>query len=177
MQHEAIDFSKFCLEKARLDQAEEICGLINLTYRGEVGWTKETHIVQGNRTTRHEIESALNNPDAHFLVVNHPQQLAACIYVAKEQDNAYIGYFSVHPNLQGEGLGKHVLKQAESFALAHMGINKFVMFVVSQRAELIAFYERRGYIRTGIVEAYPVDLGIGVPIVDGLTIEYLEKIV
>jgi len=177
MQYELIDFSKSRLEKARFDQAEEICDLINLTYRGEVGWTKETHIVQGNRSTRDEIETALNNLDAHFLVVNIQQQLAACIYVAKEQDSAYIGYFSVLPNLQARGLGKQVLKQAESFALAHMDINKFVMFVVSQRPELIAFYERRGYRRTGIVEAYPVNLGIGVPKMDGLTIEYLEKVV
>ncbi len=170
-----MSFSNSRLEKARFDQAQAIGDLINLTYRGEVGWTKETHIVQGYRTTREEIEASLNNPDAHFLVVNHPQPLAACIYVAKEQDSAYIGYFSVHPDLQAKGLGKHVLKQAESYALAHMGINKFVMFVVSQRPELIAFYERRGYRRTGVVEAYPVDLGIGVPKVEGLTIEYLEK--
>jgi len=171
-----INLSKCCLEKARLNQSREICNLINLTYRGEEGWTKETHIVQGKRTTQHEIESTLVNPDSHFLVVNHQQQLAACIYVAKEQDSAYIGYFSVHPSLQGIGLGKYVLKQAEIFAIAHMDISKFVMFVVSQREELIAYYERRGYSRTGIIEAYPVDAGIGVPKVSGLTIEYLEKV-
>lgn len=168
-------FSNSYIEKARLDQAQAIGDLVNLTYRGEVGWTKETHIIQGYRTTREEIESSLGNPDAHFFVVNHVQLLAACIYVAKEQNSAYIGYFSVHPDLQAQGLGKQVLKQAETYALAHMDINKFVMFVVSQRPELIAFYERRGYRRTGVVEAYPVNLGIGIPKVEGLTIEYLEK--
>lgn len=172
-----MDYSHFYLEKARYDQAQAISNLVNLTYRGETGWTKETQIIQGDRTNRQEIEIILSKPNAHFLVVNYPQALAACIYVAKEQAHAYIGFFSVHPGLQGKGLGKHVLEQAETFAQRTMGVQKFVMFVVSQRPELIAFYERRGYLRTGRVEAYPLDLGIGVPKVSGLTIEYLEKII
>ncbi|WP_297325641.1 GNAT family N-acetyltransferase [Nitrosomonas sp.] len=172
-----MDYSHFYLEKAGYGQAQAISNLVNLTYRGEAGWTKETQIIQGDRTNRQEIEIALSKPNAHFLVVNQPQALAACIYVAKEQAHAYIGFFSVHPSLQGKGLGKHVLKQAETFAQRNMGVQKFVMFVVSQRPELIAFYERRGYSRTGRIEAYPLSLGIGVPKVAGLTIEYLEKII
>ncbi len=171
-----MDYPHFYLEKARYDQAQAISNLVNLTYRGEAGWTKETQIIQGDRTNRQEIEMVLSNPDAHFFVVNQSQALAACIYVAKEQEHAYIGFFSVHPDLQGKGLGKYVLEQAETFAQKNMGVQKFVMFVVSQRSELIAFYERRGYSRTGRIEAYPLHLGIGVPKIAGLTIEYLEKI-
>jgi ribosomal protein S18 acetylase RimI-like enzyme len=172
-----MDFSHFRLEKARSDQSQAICDLVNLTYRGETGWTRETHIIQGDRTHRQEIETVMSNPDAHFFVVNQPQILASSIYVAKEKERAYIGFFSVHPNLQGKGLGQHVLKQAEIFALKNMRVQKFVMFVVSQRQELIAFYERRGYSRTGRIETYPLHLGMGVPKVTGLTIEYLEKVI
>lgn len=172
-----MDFSHFRLEKARYGQVQAICDLVNLTYRGETGWTRETHIIQGDRTGRQEIETALSNPNAHFFVVNQSQTLVSCIYVAKEKEDAYIGFFSVHPSLQGKGFGKHVLQQAETFALQNMEIQRFVMFVVSQRPELIAFYERRGYSRTGRIEDYPLHLGIGVPKVTGLTIEYLEKLV
>jgi GNAT superfamily N-acetyltransferase len=175
MSPDPIDFSRFRLEKAQPNQSNKICGLINLTYRGEVGWTRETHIVQGNRTNRQEIEAAIINPDAHFFVVNQTRRLASCIYVEKQVNSAYIGFFSVHPSLQGRGIGKYILKQAETFALNELGTKKFIMFVVSQRSELIAFYERRGYARSGKIEAYPLHLGIGVPKVDGLTIEYLEK--
>jgi len=172
-----MDFSHFRLEKARYDQSQAICDLVNLTYRGETGWTTEASIIQGARTNRQEIETALSKPDAHFFVVNQPQALAACIYVAKEKEHAYIGFFSVHPGLQGKGLGKHVLGQAETFALQNMGTQKFVMFVVSQRSELISFYERRGYSHTGRIETYPLHLNIGIPKITGLTIEYLEKVV
>ena len=175
MKHAAIDFSEFRLEKAQLNQSREICNLVNLTYRGDIGWTRETQLIQGDRTNHHEIESAISKPDTHFLVVNQQQRLASCIYIAKEKDTAYIGFFSVHPSVQGKGYGKHVLKQAETYAQAKLGINKYIMFVVSQRPELIAFYERRGYTRTGRIETYPLHLGIGVPKVSGLTIEYLEK--
>ncbi len=171
-----MDFSRFCLEKADYGQSQTISDLVNLTYRGETGWTRETHIIQGDRTNRYEIETALLRPDAHFLVTYQAQLLASCIFVAKENEHAYLGFFSVHPSLQGRGLGKHVLGQAEIFAVETMGVRKFVMFVVSQRQELIAFYERRGYLRTGRIEAYPLHLRIGIPRINGLTIEYLEKI-
>lgn len=172
-----MDLSHFRLEKASQDQAQAIADLVNLTYRGETGWTRETHIIQGDRTNRQEVETAMSNPGARFFVINQPENLASCIYVAKEHDSAYIGFFSVHPNLQGKGLGKYVLDQAESFAQHTMRVHKFVMFVISQRPELIAFYQRRGYSRTGKIETYPLHLGIGVPKVPGLTIEYLEKII
>ena len=172
-----MDFSHFRLEKAGQEQAQAVADLVNLTYRGETGWTRETHIIQGDRTNRQEIETAMSNPDAQFFVINQPKNLASCIYVAKEHDYAYIGFFAVHPNLQGKGLGKYVLEQAEIFALSTLDVHKFVMFVISQRPELIAFYQRRGYLRTSRVETYPLHLGIGVPKISGLTIEYLEKVI
>ncbi len=140
-----------------------------------MGWTRETHIVQGNRTHLGEIVTAMNNPDVYLFVVKQNERVIACICVEKEENGAYIGLFSVHPDLQGKGIGKSVLQQAEDYALAKLGHSRCIMFVVSQRPELIAFYERRGYIRTGRVETYPLHLSIGIPRVKGLTIEYLEK--
>ena len=175
---ECLDLFDFCplqLKKARLEQCVEICDLINLTYRGEFGWSRETHIIEGNRTSEHEIASAITNPVAHFFVVIQRERLISCIYVAREDDCAYIGFFSVHPDFQAKGMGKQVLKQAELFALTQLNIQKYRMYVVSQRSELIAFYERRGYDRTGKIEAYPCHLGAGIPRINGLTIEYLEK--
>ena len=177
MRQVEANFSEFHLKLANPNQSLEISKLVNLTYRGEIGWTKETHIIKGDRTSHHEIASAISNPNAFFFVVNHQQCLASCIYVAQEKDSAFIGFFSVHPDLQGKGYGKHVLNQAEIFARENLSINKFIMYVVSQRPELIAFYERRGYARTGRVKTFPAHLKMGVPRVSGLTIEYLEKLI
>ncbi|SES66295.1 Ribosomal protein S18 acetylase RimI [Nitrosomonas marina] len=172
---ETIDLSQLILEPAVPVHCRDICDLINLTYRGETGWTRETHIIGGDRTNLDEISTAMAKPDARFYVVYLEQLLTACIYLSREQCHAYIGFFSVHPNYQGIGVGKHILHQAEDIARQELAARRIRMFVVSQRPELIAFYQRRGYQRIGSQEPYPLQLKIGVPKVDGLTIEYLEK--
>ncbi len=120
----------------------------------------------------------MEKPDARFYVVYLEHLLAACIYLAKEQyKTTYIGFFSVHPDFQGRGIGKYILQQAETIAKEQFSATKIRMYVVSQRPELIAFYERRGYQCTGLKNPYPLHLKIGVPKITGLTIEYLEKVV
>lgn len=37
------------------------------------------------------------------------------------------------------------------------------MYVLDARHELISFYERRGYAKTGTTEAYPIDAHVGMP--------------
>ncbi|MCB1984401.1 MAG: GNAT family N-acetyltransferase [Burkholderiales bacterium] len=170
-----MDLSRFTLKKATLDHCPDICDLVNLTYRGNTGWTRETHIIGGDRTNLGEITTAMTKSGARFYVVYLEQLLATCIYLSREQHHAYIGFFAVHPGLQGRGIGKHVLQQAETIAKQQMTATKIRMFVVSQRPELIAFYQRRGYQRIGGTEAYPLQLKIGIPKVAGLTIEFLEK--
>lgn len=167
--------SQFTLAQALPWHCRDICDLVNLAYRGERGWTRETHIIGGDRTTPGEIATALTKPGARFYVAYLQQRLIACIYLAKERHHAYIGFFSVHPDFQGQGVGGYILRQAEIIARHQLLTNKIRMFVVSQRAELIAFYRRRGYQRTGDQQAYPLQLKIGVPKVANLTIEYLEK--
>jgi hypothetical protein len=49
------------------------------------------------------------------------------------------------------------------------------MTVITLRAELIAFYERRGYRRTGIIKPFPTDVRFGLPRVERLEFEVLEK--
>ena len=49
------------------------------------------------------------------------------------------------------------------------------MLVISQREELVSYYERRGYIKIKINQDYPKNLDVGNPKTKGLTIEHLEK--
>lgn len=160
---------------AQREDIEEINQLVNLSYRGYDGWTRETEIVSGERSTLDEVSAYISDPDAHLLVVKENNQIIACICVEQKKENAYIGYFAVNPKYQGRGLGKLVLSKAEAFAKNVLKVTKFIMVVVSQREELIAFYERRGYKKTGEISKYPVHLNVGIPAVAGLTIEYLEK--
>jgi len=163
------------LELAELSRAEEICNLVNIAYRGDVGWTKETDIVEGDRTTILEIKAEIQKDNSFLLIALQDNEVISCVCLEKEDDQVYIGLFSVHPDLQGKGVGKNILLEAEEYAFSTLQVSKLVMVVVSQRVELISYYERRGYIKTGRVEEYPKHLNVGVPKSEGLTIEYLEK--
>ena len=88
---------------------------------------------------------------------------------------AYIGTLAVTPTYQNKGIAKQVLSQAEDFALRQLQVKQLFMVVITQRQELIAYYERRGYRRTGQIEPYPLHLNVGIPVTEGLTIEYLCK--
>jgi ribosomal protein S18 acetylase RimI-like enzyme len=70
-----------------------------------------------------------------------------------------------------------LLQQAESIAQRSWSVTRFVMYVISSRTELIAFYERRDYQRTGISIAFPEKPDLWVFKVPDLRLELLEKII
>ena len=94
-----------------------------------------------------------------------------------EEDGAgYFGMFSVVPGLQGGGIGKQVLAECERIARDDWRLPAMRMTVIDIRDELIAFYERRGYRRTGILKPFPYgDERFGLPQRDDLRFEVLEK--
>jgi len=166
---------KLELEAAREVHIEEICDLVNLAYRGKHGWTKETDLIGGDRLDVNEVKGYIENSNTYLLIALYCGEIVSCICIKKEGDSAIIGLFSVHPKLQGTGIGKIILSQAENYASTKLKIKKYVMVVVSQRIELISYYERRGYFRMGNIQEYPTHLNVGTPLKRGLTIEYLEK--
>ena len=84
--------------------------------------------------------------------------------------------FSVVPGLQGGGIGKQVLAEAERIARDEFGQRTMAMTVIDLRDELIAFYQRRGYRRTGVRKPFPYgDARFGLPRRDDLRFEVLEK--
>ena len=62
---------------------------------------------------------------------------------------------TIRPTLQAAGLGRELLAAAENDVRTHWGISRMVMTVIEQRGELIAWYERRGYARTGETAEFP----------------------
>jgi GNAT superfamily N-acetyltransferase len=67
----------------------------------------------------------------------------------------YFGMFAVRPNLQSAGIGSAVLAEAERYARDVWCADRLEMYVIAQRAELIAWYARRGYRATGATRPFP----------------------
>jgi len=78
--------------------------------------------------------------------------------------------------LQGGGLGRAVLAEAERVVRDDWGLATMRMTVIDVREELMAWYERRGYRRTGVKKPFPaVDPRFGIPKRDDLRFEVMEK--
>lgn len=155
----------------------EIATLVNRAYRPaphERGWTHEADLVSGERTTTEQVLS-LFGPQSTILVLCQGSAIVACVHLQGGQSCVYIGMLATDPACQAHGLGKQMLFQAEEYAAEHFGASVFKMSVLSSRPELMAFYERRGYVRTGEVEGYPISAGVGQPIVKGLQVVALSK--
>lgn len=163
---------------ANKPDAEAIANLVNKAYRpepGASGWTHESDLVSGNRININQVAEIMSKPDSIILVGLKNSEIAACVHIEKAASNSYIGLFAVDPILQEMGIGKQLLTHAEWYASENFGAEKFILVVVSSRSELISFYLRRGYQRTGSVMDYSLLAGAGTPKHDDLKIEVLEK--
>lgn len=161
-----------------MEEAAFIAALVNSAYRGEssrAGWTTEADLLDGQRTDEQEVQSLIQDDRSMILLCQQGDEIIGSVLLQKQDDAAYLGMFVVRPELQGNGIGKQFLKTAELSAQQHWGSRKIVMSVITLRPELIAFYERRGYRRTGEVLPFPDDLAAGIPRVEDLKFEMLEK--
>jgi GNAT superfamily N-acetyltransferase len=163
---------------ARPEEAGLIAGLVNSAYRGaasRAGWTSEADLLDGQRTDEQEIRRLLEDELSVILLCLKNAEVIGSVLLQNKGAAAYLGMFVVRPELQGGGLGKQFISAAEQFARQQWGSQKITMTVITLRRELIAFYERRGYRRTGQVFPFPTDPAAGIPRVPGLQFELLEK--
>jgi len=164
---------------AGMDDIDAIVALVESAYRGDAsrrGWTTEADLLDGRRTGVDEVTACLQRPRSRLVMAERDGAMLACAHVAEEDGAGYFGMFSVDPGRQGEGIGKQVLAEAERIVRDEWALPAMRMTVIDVRDELIAFYERRGYRRTGILKPFPYgDARFGLPRRDDLRFEVLEK--
>lgn len=156
-----------------------LVALIESAYRGDssrAGWTTEADILGGQRTDPEGVAAVVGVENGRMLVVERGGELVACCQLEHRGDHAYFGMFAVRPELQGAGLGKVIIAEAERWVRAEWGVREMRMTVISARDELIAWYERRGYARTGETSPFPYgNERFGIPRRAGLEFELLVK--
>ncbi|MGV9289264.1 GNAT family N-acetyltransferase [Streptomyces sp. NPDC003719] len=158
---------------------DDIVALVESAYRGDssrAGWTTEADILEGQRTDPQGVLEVIEAPDSRLLTVEREGRIVACCQLEHRGDHAYFGMFAVSPALQGAGLGRTIIAEAERQARATWGVGEMRMTVISVREDLIAWYERRGYRRTGEMTPFPYgDERFGVPQRADLRFELLVK--
>ena len=171
------------LRQATESDYAEIIDLANLAYRGREGtkpsWNVEQGIVGGQRLNDSLLREELAaKPNGALLVYrDNPQgPLLGTAWLNPEDDSAWsLGLVTIRPELQNQQLGRRLLAAVEDYA-RQRGAKRIVIGVLHVRDTLIAWYERRGYRRTGETEPYPTDdPRFGTPLRENLQFLIMDK--
>lgn len=164
---------------AALQDIPAIVALVESAYRGDAsraGWTTEADFLEGQRVDEPGVHADIAKPGSLVLLAESDGRLLACCHLERNGEACYFGMFSVQPGQQGSGLGKQMMAEAERIAHQEWHCTRMQMTVIDIRDELIGFYERRGYVRTGVHKPFPYgDERFGIPLRDDLRFEVLEK--
>jgi ribosomal protein S18 acetylase RimI-like enzyme len=162
----------------------EVIDLVNAAYRGQGGqngWTHEIGLVDGLRITPDRLRGILTGEGEPIIyLLRDADVLRACVHLENSRGRTgepacHISMLAVRPGLQDQGLGRLMLDYAEVRGRAR-GAQLARMTVVSVRESLIAWYERRGYRRTGETQPFPYDDPLfGTPQRPDLEFVVLEK--
>ena len=138
----------------------DVVRFVNETYHGKDapgGWTPETHLHAGPRTSTTEVAAAIADPDRRLLLCETATGLVGCVLLERHGADCHLGMFAVLTAQQGAGWGKAILAEAERRAVALWRCRAATMSVINLQTKLIEYYERRGYRRTGERAPFPFD--------------------
>jgi ribosomal protein S18 acetylase RimI-like enzyme len=176
----AVDGAALAFRDARVADVAATVALVESAYRGDAsraGWTTEADLLDGQRVDVVGVAEIIMRRGSRVLIAQAGEQLLACCHLEKQGDACYFGMFSVKPTCQGAGVGKRMLAEAERLAREEWKCKRMEMTVISVRAELIAWYERRGYRRSGRYKPFPYgDERFGIPKRNDLRFELLVKV-
>ena len=170
----------FSTRLATHDDVQPLVALVNSAYRGEssrAGWATEEALLGGVRIDADRLTADLEADGSAILVHEDGGDLLACVHLERTGDGCYLGMLTTKPTLQDRGLGRQMLAAAEAWAVATWHSREMHMTVIVQRESLIAWYERRGYARTGERKPFPYgDERWGLPKRDDLEFVVLKKV-
>jgi ribosomal protein S18 acetylase RimI-like enzyme len=142
-----------------LEDVSELNTLVNSAYRGDSsrqGWTTEADLLDGIRIDEERLVELIQKQDSIILkYVDDAKKIIGCVHLEKKGDRMYLGMLTVSPELQSKGIGKELMKAAELRA-GKLNCRSVYMSVITDRMELIAWYEKYGYKNTGVKKPFPM---------------------
>jgi len=132
------DAKSITFRPAVRSDAQVVAAIVNGAYRGDA-------------TGREAGFLALLAKDASVVLLGlRDGDIVGCVHLEGSEDGvAFLGMLSVRVSEQGSGLGRALVAAAEDYARRELGARVIAMYVLTVRRELLAWYERRGYRRTG----------------------------
>ena len=165
---------------ARRGDVDAGVALVESAYRGEVsrqGWTTEADLVDGQRTDAAAVAALLADHGTSLLLARRGGAVVGCCALSRRGERrARVSMLAVAPECQAGGVGRAILEEAARRARVELGATAVDLAVLAPRAELIAWYARRGFQDTGRTEPFPYgDERFGLPKRDDLVFVILER--
>jgi N-acetylglutamate synthase-like GNAT family acetyltransferase len=152
---------------AELQDVSELNVLVNSAYRGDSsrqGWTTEADLLDGIRIDEERLTELIQKPGSVILkYTDSNNKIVGCVHLERKGDKMYLGMLTVSPPLQAKGIGKELMKASEAYAVKQ-NCRSVYMSVITDRIELMEWYEKYGYKNTGIKKPFPMgDPRFGLP--------------
>jgi ribosomal protein S18 acetylase RimI-like enzyme len=152
---------------AAIEDIPALVALINSAYRGESskkGWTTEADLLEGEMRTDTGMLNDIIKRSAAVLLkyTGAGGTITGSVFLEKQEKGLYLGMLTVSPIQQGGGIGKELMRAAEEYA-REKDCTCIFMNVISIRHELVAWYERQGYKKTGETRPVSVEARFGIP--------------
>jgi ribosomal protein S18 acetylase RimI-like enzyme len=107
------------------------------------------NFLEGTRTDESRMRAELNKGRILVAEEQVSGKIAACVYVEVRGAGAgYLGLLAVSPRLQGTGLARRMMVEAEEFLRLH-DCTRVEISVLSLRPELLPLYKHFGFVETG----------------------------
>lgn len=160
--------------EARPADVDGLVALMRAAYRSGTGWAREDHLVTGDRIDADGVRALI--AAGVVMVSGDPGEPWACWQVRDlGHGTAGLGAFAVSPTRQAAGTGRAAIAAAEREAVDRFHADRLRIEVLEPHTVLVAYYERRGFARTGETRPFPADPVHAVPLRPGLRFLVLEK--
>jgi ribosomal protein S18 acetylase RimI-like enzyme len=169
------------LHRATSRDAPRVAELVNAAFNGnaahEAGWTFEDGFFEGDRIDVAEVLELIAVPGSQLLLWIADREVSGCAYLKPLDGAAYLGLLAVRPGLQDRGIGSAIIAECERIVRAEWKARAMrISVITSHRPELTAFYERRGYVRTGRHAKFERKQALRAPPrMKGLQLEWMQK--
>lgn len=107
-------------------------------------WWECGLVVEGKNDPEADIALATNSVGADILIGLIGEELAATVMVGHDGHRGWLYYVAVKPAHQRQGLGRHMVRAAETW-FRDRGVPKSQLMIRETNIQVEAFYERLGY--------------------------------
>ncbi|ORY05001.1 acyl-CoA N-acyltransferase [Basidiobolus meristosporus CBS 931.73] len=138
---------------------DRIHAMIHEAFRTEKSWATEAHIVSGERITKDALKEIVCDDKQPFILAelqdSGETKIVGCIRIQDLVDpkEKLLGLFSVDPAYQSKGIGGTLVATALDRMKGKQ--ERAVIWVLCSRADVLAWYQRLGFYKTGETEPFP----------------------